>query len=84
MSDRDKKRAFVYGGIMVLAAVGLLVSMRLQSQKPAPSASGYYTGPRLNKAGTAYVTDDGRIVPPPPGSPPIKPRDSTGGRSPER
>jgi len=73
----------VFASLLVVSAAlsSLLVGC---GGKPKPNAPGYYTGPRLNKAGTAYVTDDGRIVPPPPGSPPIKPRDSTGGRSSER
>ncbi len=68
------KRVFGYVCVLVLVAGVVFLISRMRPEPP-PADPGYYTGPRLNKAGTAYVTADGRIVPPPPGSPAIKPRE---------
>jgi hypothetical protein len=82
MTDNEKKRRIqlVCGALIVAAAI--IAAFRLRPAPPQLSDSGYYAGPMLNKAGTAYVTEDGRVVPPPPGSPPPRPRTSpfpTGG-----
>ena len=65
----SRRRLVALLGVLVLTVVlALLVrSATLPHGKPAPSAPGYNTGVMLNKAGTAYVTEDGRIVPTPPG-----------------
>jgi hypothetical protein len=63
-----RRLGVLLGALVVVIVVGLLVrSATLPHGRPAPNAPGYNSGVMLNKAGTAYVTEDGRIVPTPPG-----------------
>jgi hypothetical protein len=73
----QSKRLLGYLCALALIAGAVFLISRLRPEPPPPDAR-YYTGPMLNKAGTAYVTADGRIVSPPPGSSPLKKREREG------
>jgi hypothetical protein len=68
------RRLVGYLCALLLVGAAILAFTQMRSNEPPPAGSGYYRGPMLNKAGTHYVTAEGKIVPPPPGAPPIKPR----------
>lgn len=65
---KNERRKIVYSilGALLLFAVFVRLITHTSSQKPPPSASGYYTGPMKAKSGNSYGTEDGRIVQPPP------------------
>ncbi len=66
----ETRRRYVLIGILVVCAVILAFSMgRRKPAKPAPSATGYYTGPMRNKSDPSrYATEAGQVVAPPPGA----------------
>lgn len=57
-------------GLLTLLAIVLGITLRGgRKSRPAPSTSGYYTGPMRNKNNPAiYTTEDGRKTAPPPGA----------------
>lgn len=81
MIDTSSNTKRLWGiGLLSVVIAGVVLFMFRQSPKPQADPR-YYSGPMLNKAGTAYVTEDGRIVSPPPGS--LSPRaQAAGGRGP--
>jgi hypothetical protein len=62
--------------VLLVAVLGVVIVVQIRRAahptKPPPDAPGYYTGVMLNKSGTAYTTEEGKIVPPPPGARPVK------------
>jgi hypothetical protein len=66
----QSKRLLGYLCALVLIAAAVALISRLRPEPP-PADARYHEGAMRNKAGTAYVTADGRIVPPPPGSRPL-------------
>ncbi|HZO91237.1 MAG TPA: hypothetical protein VFB38_23135 [Chthonomonadaceae bacterium] len=67
---RTNRRLQVLSGILIALALVAAVAFYWQRQpeKPPPD-SGYYTGPFRSKGDpNRYATDDGKIVPPPPGA----------------
>lgn len=66
----ETRRRYVLIGILVVCAVILAFSMgRRKPAKPAPSTTGYYTGPMRNKSDPSrYATEAGQVVAPPPGA----------------
>lgn len=56
--------------LVVLAVAGgayLLRSRRPKPESDLPPGAIYYFGPMKQKGGSVYATEDGRVVPPPPG-----------------
>lgn len=67
---QESRRIYVLIGILIVCAVILAFSLgRRKPAKPAPSTTGYYTGPMRNKSNPSiYSTEAGQVVPTPPGS----------------
>lgn len=66
----SRRRTYILIGVLIICAVVLAFSLgRREPPKPAPSTSGYYTGPMRNKSDPSrYSTEAGQVVPPPPGA----------------
>jgi len=67
---QEKQKMLLLAGLLIVLAVVLVFTMRGGKKvKPPPSAVGYYSGPMRNKSDpTKYTTEDGRVVPTPPGA----------------
>lgn len=67
---QDSRRTYILIGVLIVCAVILAFSLgRRKPPKPAPSTTGYYTGPMRNKSDPSrYATESGQVVPPPPGA----------------
>jgi len=66
MNDR-RRIVYVILGALVLFAAMIRLMYSTAPSKPPPSGPGYYTGPMKAKSGNSYGTEDGRLVPAPPG-----------------
>ncbi len=53
--------------VLVLAVILRFLFTSNSSARPAPSASGYYTGPMRSKSGDTFATEEGKVVAPPAG-----------------
>jgi hypothetical protein len=78
---RPPNRSQVLTGVLILMAciAMLLLFSGKKDSRPPPVASGYYTGPfrSRNKDKAVWSTDDGKIVPPPPGADTSLPKSSS-------
>lgn len=54
-------------GLALVAAVAYVFMKMREQTDPAPSETGYYTGPMRAKGGNTWGTEDGKEVPPPGG-----------------
>jgi|GEM_PF-2715065 hypothetical protein len=61
MTNENRKRLLVFGLGVVVLILGFVILRNMRGVETAPSTSGYYTGPMLNKRGD-LVTEDGRII----------------------
>ncbi|HZP82957.1 MAG TPA: hypothetical protein VFB21_15060 [Chthonomonadaceae bacterium] len=69
--ERKKQMLAALAVILVGAVVALWINTRPSETAPPPG-SGYYTGAMRSKFDpNVWVTADGKIVPPPPGTQPI-------------
>jgi hypothetical protein len=80
---RDRRLKALIGVLVTLAVIALIVMNNyLHPPRPAPNQSNYYAGPRINKARTLIVDDNGKVygpAPPEMNAPPARP----GGNPPE-
>jgi len=59
---RPSKKGLIFAAVG-LAAVAILMRFLFgaSSAQPTPSASGYYSGPMMNKSRTAIVDENGKV-----------------------
>lgn len=68
MKQKQRRQA-LFGVLIVLAVVAIFVMKNyLNPPRPDPNGKGYYTGPKVNKARTLLVDDDGKVYGPAPGA----------------
>lgn len=64
------RNKYVLFGLLAVLAIVLAITLRGGKKvKPAPTTTGYYSGPMRNKSDpTIYSTEEGQRVPTPPGA----------------
>lgn len=64
-------RLKVMAGVLITLAVVAIVILKnyMNPPRPEPNQPNYYTGPRINKARTLMVDDNGKVYGPAPAEP---------------
>ena len=68
MEKSDRSKVLTIALAVVLLVAILMFFLRSNEDRPAPSTSGYFSGPMMNKGRTAYSDDKGHAVQAPAGA----------------
>ena len=69
MSESTRQRVVVLVFVALVVVAGFIYFVPRKGSKLAPDNSTYYTGPMRNKSNpNIFTTDDGKVVPTPPGA----------------